>query len=328
MKGNGYQSVLGAQIECYVAYKRALGRRFASEARELRLLDRYLVDQAVTGLAEITGERLEAFLASRPRHRARSYNHLLGVVRRLFAWLVVQGVLAVSPLRSTPRRRTAPQRPFLFMPDQARHLLQIAGSLPDANGAPSRGPTYRTVFALLYGLGLRVGEVARLRCQDVDLGRELLIIRQTKFAKNRLVPFGPRVGQLVREHLQRRAEHTAPLVPDSPLFSFRNQRPIHPGTISQTFHQLLPRLGLKLPPGVRSPHVHDLRHAFAVGALLRWYREGVDPASRLLPLATYLGHVDPASTAVYLTITDELLEQAGQRFEQLGRRVLSPDGAP
>jgi integrase len=82
-----------------------------------------------------------------------------------------------------------------------------------------------------------------------------------------------------------------------------------------------------LPAGVAPPRVHDLRHSFAVGALLRWYRDGGDPTSRLLHLSTFLGHVDPASTAVYLTITAELLQAAGERF---GRFVapLSTGAAP
>jgi integrase len=62
--------------------------------------------------------------------------------------------------------------------------------------------------------------------------------------------------------------------------------------------------------------VHDLRHSFAVGTLLRWYRTGVDPAQRLIHLSTFLGHVNPESTAVYLTITTDLLQEANQRFER------------
>jgi hypothetical protein len=53
-----------------------------------------------------------------------------------------------------------------------------------------------------------------------------------------------------------------------------------------------------------------------VGTLLRWYRSGIDPQSRLLQLSTFLGHVNPTSTAVYLTITTELLAEASQRFER------------
>ena len=57
------------------------------------------------------------------------------------------------------------------------------------------------------------------------------------------------------------------------------------------------------------------RHTFAVGCLLRWYREDGDPQSRLHQLSTFMGHVDPESTAVYLTITADLLAEANRRFE-------------
>jgi len=43
---------------------------------------------------------------------------------------------------------------------------------------------------------------------------------------------------------------------------------------------------------------------------------GVDPMSRFFDLSTFIGHVSPASTAVYLTITTELLECAGMRFQR------------
>ena len=109
---------------------------------------------------------------------------------------------------------------------------------------------------------------------------------------------------------------------DSALFSFTRRAAVHPGTISQTFHQLVRRLGLVPPAGVAAPRVHDLRHSFAVGTLLRWYRDGVDPAARLFHLATFLGHANPSSTAVYLTITTELLAAANRRFEGLAAPAL------
>jgi integrase len=71
-----------------------------------------------------------------------------------------------------------------------------------------------------------------------------------------------------------------------------------------------------VPAGVARPRLHCLRHSFAVAVLLRWYRSGIDPNQRLLHLSTFLGHVDPASTAWYLTVTPELLDTANERFEQ------------
>jgi integrase len=299
-------------MRTFVEAKRALGRRYVTEEKQLRVFDAFLVRQHVTTAGDVTPEVIGTFLASLPRPRPRSYNEMLGVVRRLFDWLVGQGGLPRSPVREKPRRRSAQRIPYLLGSDDARRLLDLAGSLPDNPRAPLRGATYRTIFALLYGLGLRVGEVSRLQRADVDFCRDLLVIRETKFGKSRLVPFGPRIGELLRDYVERRGSS---LVADSALFSFTRRGAVHPGTISQTFHQLVPRLGLVPPAGVAPPRVHDLRHSFAVGTLLRWYRDGIDPAARLFHLATFLGHVNPSSTAVYLTITSDLLAAANRRFE-------------
>jgi len=314
----GYKSCIAAEIAAFLSYKRALSRKFDTEESVFRLLDRYLSACGVNDPVDITPSLLDAFLASRPRVRPRSYNHLLGVIRGFFFWMVQQGSLDCSPVLASPRRATARKALFLFGPAEAKTLLETAEHLPDNNAAILRGPTYSMIFALLYGLGLRVGEASRLCRKDVDLDRNLLVVRQTKFAKNRLVPFGPRMAERLSTYMDERGI----MPPDAPLFSFGRGRPIHPCTISQTFHHVLPLLKLTIPPGTSPPRVHDLRHAFATRTLLRWYQSGVDPASRLMHLSTFLGHVSPSSTAVYLTITHDLLQEASARFQSLGATVL------
>ncbi len=309
------KSPLAEGIRRFLESKRAVGRKYLSEERTLRLLDRFLVQEAVTNVEQVTPEKLDAFLVSRPRPRPRSFNELTGVVRRLLNWLVTHGILPTSPLRTVRRRETARRVPFLFDAVQARQLLDAAGALRDGPRGPRRGPTYRSVFALLYGLGLRVGEACRLLRQDVDLDRRLLVIRETKFSKSRLVPFGPRIAHLIQAHLDRGSLHGGSPDSSAPLFTFDGCRCVHPGTVSQTFLHLVRGMDLSVPEGTSPPRLHDLRHSFAVGTLLRWYREGVDPAARLQHLSTFLGHVDPSSTAVYLTVTAELLREASNRFE-------------
>src|ERR1019366_9424446 len=188
--------------------------------------------------------------------------------------MVRQERLDRSPVRARPRRDSARRIPFLVGPDDMQRLRDLVDTMVDNPLAPLRAATYKAIFILLYGLGLRVGEVSRLQLADVDFGRRLLVIRNTKFGKTRLVPFGPRIGDMLHEYRKHRGENPAP---DTAFFSFTRRGPVHPGTISQTFHHLVPRLCLVIPPGVASPRVHDLRHAFAVGTLLRWYREGVEP---------------------------------------------------
>lgn len=320
-----FQSFLGESIERFLAHKRGLGSKFDVEENALRLFDRYLLEQQVSSLDAITPVLLDDFLASRPRKRARSYNHLLCTISRLLTWLVGQGLLERSPLQTRPKRETAPRKPFIFDRAAARTLLGVAGDLKDNPGAPLRGMTYRTIFALLYGLGLRVGEVSRLTIGDLDFQRRLLVIRETKFYKSRLIPFGPQIERLLKDFVQARGGAEAPA--SAPLFSFRGDRQIRPETISQVFHALVPQLQLVVPPGTSTPRLHDLRHSFAVGRLLRWYRSGVDPQAGLLRLSTFLGHVDPMSTSVYLTIIDPLLDEANRRFEEFARDLIKEEVA-
>lgn len=322
-----WSSPLAEGIVQFLAHKRALGRRFHVEEATLRLFDRFLVEQHITTLDAITPDVVDAFLASRPRARPRSYNHLLGTLARCCTWLTAQHRLPTSPVRARPRRVTSHRIAFLFDQATARRLLECALRLPDKGGATLRGLTCRTIFAVLYGLGLRVGEVARLTVDDVEWDRQLLVIRETKFGKSRLVPFGPRLGRTLADYLAIRRARTSDLVATSPLFSIRRRKAIHPCTISQTFHRLVPQLGLVVPQGVAPPRLHDLRHSFAVGTLLQWYKRGLDPNERLLHLSTFLGHVDPASTAVYLTITPALLEEASQRFAHFAAVAL-PEARP
>lgn len=310
-------------VEGFLEHKRALGRKYNSEEHELRLLVRFAAGHHISCLGELTPALLEDFLASRPRSRPRSFNHLLGVVRGLLGWAITQDLLGTSPLQARPRRVTSARVPFLFSPAQARLLLDAAAALPDNPRARGRGATYHAIFALCYGLGLRAGEACGLRLGDVDTSRQLLVVRGGKFGKSRLVPHGPRIGELLARQVQRRQEGGAP-GPAAALFSFDGRRSIHPCTASQTFHRLVTELALPVPDGVCPPRLHSLRHSFAVGCLLRWYRDGADPASRLFRLSTFMGHVDPSSTAVYLTITPELLAQASQRFEAFAEPERQP----
>jgi integrase len=302
----------------FLAHKRALGRKYTSAQSELQLLVRFCTEQGVVGIGQLTPALLDEFLASRPRSRPRGFNHLLCVVRCLLDWAVAQQLIEVSPLRARRRRVTSQSIPYIFDQQQIRRLLEAAGALPDNARARERGTTYRTIFALCYGLGLRAGEACGLRVADVDMQRRLLIVRGGKFGKSRLVPHGPRIAALLDEQLDRRRRGGA-LGDQAPLFSFDGWRSVYPHCASRAFHELVLTLDLPVPAGVSPPRLHSLRHSFAVGCLLRWYREGIDPAARLHQLSTFMGHVDPSSTQVYLTITPALLLEANQRFERFAQ---------
>ena len=97
---------LAGAVERFLGHKKALGRKYHSEQQELRLLVRFAIQRGISRLDKLTPSLLEDFLGSRPRHRPRSFNHLLGAVRCFLDWAVSNELMAASPLRTTRRRVT------------------------------------------------------------------------------------------------------------------------------------------------------------------------------------------------------------------------------
>lgn len=86
-------------------------------------------------------------------------------------------------------------------------------------------------------------------------------------------------------------------------------------------NRLFVTAGICDAPG-RRPRVHDLRHSFAVQALLRWFRAEADVQSCLPKLALFMGHVSIESTAHYLHWIPAVRALASTRFEkQFGQLI-------
>jgi len=78
--------------------------------------------------------------------------------------------------------------------------------------------------------------------KDIDLERETLLIRDSKFGKSRIVPFGPRLAARLRTYLAPREQRLGPARPEAPLFSWQGRAPVHPNSIRRALREhLLPR---------------------------------------------------------------------------------------
>jgi integrase/recombinase XerD len=86
---------------------------------------------------------------------------------------------------------------------------------------------------------------------------------------------------------------------------------------------LLEHCGITTTTG-KLPRIQDLRHSFAVNALLRWYRAGADVDAKLPLLATYLGHGSVVSTHHYLHFIEPLRTAASERFAKHYGALVSP----
>ena len=124
-----------------------------------------------------------------------------------------------------------------------------------------------------------------------------------------------------------RARRRLPHHADAPLLlsNYHGPRAYSGESFGLAMRRLFRAADVRMPDG-RLPRVHDLRHTFAVHALLRWYRDGVDVQSKLPALATAMGHVSVVSTAYYLSLLEPVAEAASARFERHCRRMFDASG--
>ena len=239
------------------------------------------------------------------------------VLRGYFNYLLARGDITSSPMPELPgcRRRSRP--PYIFRREEISAILTVAAELPDDRLLPYRGATYRTVFLMLYTLGLRIGEALGLRLRDLDFVESSVTIVDTKFNKGRVLPMGPKMAAALEDYID---QH--PLLKsrgkDAFLFPSDSHRTPHLQTNSCfcLLKRLAGQLGISAPPETRFPNLHSFRHSFAVHRVERWYREGTDLAAKLPLLSAFMGHADVADTQVYLTMTPERLRLANERFER------------
>ncbi len=180
------------------------------------------------------------------------------------------------------------------------------------------------MLMMAYCAGLRCGEVARLDLGDVDLDNGTITVRQTKFFKTRILPLSNSVMVELRAYIDARRRAGASQEPRSGLFWHEQGSARYSSqAVAWLLVDVIRRAGLKPPRGVTGPRLHDLRHSMVVNRILEWYRAGINPQERLPFLATYLGHRDINSTLVYITVTQELLHHANERFRAVGAQCLS-----
>jgi len=139
----------------------------------------------------------------------------------------------------------------------------------------------------------------------------VLLIRESKFGKSRLVPLHPSNIRAMSDHAALRDELRTRTKEPSFFVSLTRNR-LSYAVVSQTFRRLVDAAGVGTD-APRAPRLHDLRHTFAVRTLLGWYRAGEDVQAKIPSLSTYLGHREPASTYWYLSAAPELLALAAAR---------------
>lgn len=292
----------------YVAARRALGTKLKEPDQTLRKFVRFLARRKTRFITIQLA--LEWAQQSRDVQRA-TWARKLSMVRQFARWMSV-----IDPCHQVPPRRLLNVRhrrgrPHIYGDDEITRLMAEAGRLKSANGM--RALTMRTLIGLLAATGLRPGEAAALERDDVNLGAQLLTIRESKYGKSRLVPFHPSTpAALKRYAVERDRIFRIPSI----SFFFVSERgtALKLGEVRRWLCKISIACGLrKKAKGHRcghGPRLQDLRHTFATRRLVEWYKAGCNVAVQMPKLATYLGHSSVGCTYWYIEAVPELLQLA------------------
>jgi integrase len=291
----------------YLTLRRALGFKLVATGR---LLEQYVGYLEQCGVDTVTIEHALAW-STQPAQASRHWWAVrLRAVRGFTTYLHgLDPTVEVPPtglIRCGPCRAT----PYLYSEAEIRALMRAAGTLRPA----LRAATYQTLLGLLVVSGIRIGEAIALDDADFDRESELLVIRNAKFGKQRLVPLHPSTARVLERYVAQRRQLLPRPASPALLLSTAGTRLQH-SNIGLTFARLLDQVGIGRRSASCRPRIHDARHSFAVSSVLEWYREGADIPAMLPRLSTYLGHTEPANTYWYLTAAPELMALAVQRLD-------------
>ncbi len=244
----------------------------------------------------ITLRRYLAHLATRG-YAARSRARKASALRRYFGWLHHTGAVPNDPARSLRSPGGDGRLPRVLAPTELAVLLDAPP--PSATEEPlARRLRDDAVLEVLYGGGLRVGELCGLDLPDVALRTRTLTV-WGKGGKQRQVPLGQPAADALDGWLRRgrpeflSAGPTETPSPTDGAAVFFNQR--HRRLTPRDVRRILDR---------RAPtptHPHALRHSYATHLL--------DGGADLRVVQELLGHADVATTQIYTHVSKERLKR-------------------
>lgn len=296
--------MLRPDMERYIQLRRSTGFKLSNESLMLR---------SFVAVTEVHGDRYirtdRALAWAGQGSSAAQRNRRISVVRHFALSLQAEDARHQVPPRDAfgnARHRRPP--PYIFSPDEITSLLEAAGQSKPAGSI--RPKMLAMLFGLLAATGLRISEALALRTQDVTA--DGLMILETKFQKSRLVPMHDTTHAALQRYLADRAKTAA--ATDAIFVGIHGKAASYYG-VKDVFDRLTIAMGLQKARNGGRPHIHDLRHTFAVRSLEQCSGDRKAVSRHMTALSTYLGHTHVTNTYWYLEATPFLLRQIAETAE-------------
>jgi integrase len=300
-------------IEQYIVYRKCLGEKCRTNGTYLRAFSKFM--GKTTLITSVTAEQVKKFLYGNGPVTS-AWHIKYAALSGFYCYAISREYVKASPLPTDLPKRPPHFVPYIYTREELKKVFETAFTYQKNKSCMEPYLIY-VFLVLLYGAGLRLSEAIALKVKDVDLTDNVIIIRQTKFYKSRLIPIGKQLSQLLKKYRKWQAEKGYSITEEASFFINNNGVVVNPYTMSNIYRRIRNRANIRRTDGSRyQPRLHDFRHTFAVHRLTTWYQNGADVQQLLPILSVYMGHTCLAATSVYLTMTKELLNEANIRFEK------------
>jgi integrase/recombinase XerC len=260
---------------------------------DIQTLRQFLAKEDLGGLYHLS-DRIARFYVTFlfNRYNPRSIRRKISSVKSLYQMLCSDKLIAVNPfLNITLPKEKKPLPNFIYENEMEGFLENIATDTPT-------GIRNSAIFELLYGAGLRVGELTQIRITDIDFRTRVVLIHG-KGKKDRYAP----IHEYALERIKTYLSQSRPVMKarstekdDHTLFLNFHGTPLTDRGVRVVLDDELKRQAsaMKLTP-------HEFRHSFATHLL----NHGVD----LRTVQELLGHASLSTTQIYTKVSREKLKQ-------------------
>lgn len=303
-------------IQKYIVYGKSIGKKFSIHERYLKTFGKFVGNN--TDIVDISNDKITEFLYGNTEVTLLWFiKH--SVLKGFYEYAMGRGYVNSSPMPTVLPKKPRLFIPYIYSRMELKKIFKAALTYQKRRSHVEPFMIY-SLLLVLYGTGMRIGEVLSLTMADVDLNQGVITVKEGKCYKSRLIPFGVQLSNVINAYVSWRSTKTFPQNETAPFFYGRHDKPLNLCTLQMIFRRICEKAGVKRTDGGRyQPRLHDLRHSFAVHRLIHWYQKNADVQQLLPLLSTYMGHTCLSATSVYLTMTGDLLKEAGRRFEEYAR---------
>jgi integrase len=313
-----YESVFAAHMADFIRYKRAQGLKYDAVPRSLRSFSRFLTAKNADE-ASIGKELIEEWCSFRPNENRQTQIRRIVETTQFLKYLSERGVDVHLPRPTRKSRASGAFVPHIFSHEELRRFFEECDQI--SARTPSMMPVMLPVlFRLLLGCGLRISEALGLRLGDVDLDNGILVIRKSKFNKDRLIPISDSLLAVLRGYSA--IHHKIPKDDKETFFAHRDGRAVNQNNIYRWFRKVIWTAGISHGGRGNGPRVHDFRHTFSVYSLKAMTDKGMDVYCALPLLSTYLGHASVSATGQYVRLTQDMFPGIIERVNAIAAFVI------